>query len=129
MTRGDLEGLTFFNRPIKPVALGITVLMIVLTIFNIQEDGIFGDTVLATGIALMAFTSAACLCFGWFGRGQMMAAAGLLLASITCVVRSVFALLVIGPADQTMWLSLGAGIISGGAFLLERWDVRSHGEM
>ena len=128
MTRGELEGLTFFGRPIKPVALGIAVFMLTLTVFNLQEDGIFGATVLATLIALLSFASALCLIFGWFGRVQIMAEAGLLLASITYVIRAVFSLLIVGPSNQMMWLSIGAGIISGGAFLLERWDVRSHGE-
>lgn len=124
MTRGELEGLTFLDRPIKPVALGIVVFMITLTVFNLREDGIFG----ATLIALMAFTSTLCLVFGWFGRIQVMAEAGLLIAAVTYVIHAVFALLIVGPTNQTMWLSIGAGIISGGSFLLERWDTHRNEE-
>lgn len=123
MTRGDLEGLTFFNRPIKPVALGITVLMVSITVFNLQHDGVFGSTLLATSVALLAFTSAVCLTAGWLGRLQQMAEIGLLLASITYVIRGSFLLLLLGPSEQGVWLSLGASVISGGSFLLERWDT------
>lgn len=128
MTREELEGLTFLDRPIKPVALGIVVFMITLTVFNLREDGIFGDTILATLLALMAFTSTLCLVFGWFGRIQVMAEAGLLIAAVTYVIHAVFALLIVGPTNQTMWLSIGAGIISGGSFLLERWDTHRNEE-
>ena len=122
MTRGDLEGVTLWGRPIKPVGLGVSVLMGTLMVANFYEVGIFGDTVLAMGIAVLSGIAFVLLVWGWVGRIQRFAEYGLLLAAFTYMARALFAFFTLG-VTQSSFLSLGAVIISGGSYLLETWDT------
>ena len=127
MTAGDLPGLMPFSRPIKPVALGMSLLMLTLVVVNLTNVGELKDTALGDAIAVMAGAAAVCLWAGWLARSQRMAEAGLLLAAVTYVTRSAFILLDLGPGNMGVWLGAGAAVIAGGAFLLESWEDRRVG--
>lgn len=122
MTKGDLDGVTCFGRPIKPVALGACVLMATLTVFNIIDKGAFGAFFLGDVVAVLTGISLIGLLGGWFGRSQAMAEVGLLAGCVAYVMRGSFLLFYIGPTEQGVYLSTGAAIILGGAYLLELWD-------
>lgn len=121
-TKGDLEKVTFLNRPIKPVALGLTVVMTTLAIANILDAGLLGDNALSHTLAVFAVTSAILLTLGWITGKQRIAEIGLLTAAAVNVARSSFLLFTFGPGQQSVWLSLGVTVIAGGAYLLESWD-------
>lgn len=122
MTKGDLDGWLVWGRPLKPVALGTSILMLTLVVSNVTHTGIFGPLWLGDVIAGLSAVSFICLTVGWFGRHQMSAEVGLLLACTTYLLRASMALFLDGPGEQAVYLSIGAAVITGGAFLLEHWD-------
>lgn len=125
MTKGDLDGVTVWGRPIKPVAAGACILMATLTIYNIIDKGVFGELLLGDVVAVLSGASLGMMMFGWFGRSQTMAEFGLMAGCISYVMRGSFVLFYNGPGAEGVWLSLGAVVILGGAYLLEKWDHRN----
>jgi hypothetical protein len=119
MTRGDLDKVQVFGRPIKPVALGTMFLMGVLTVFNVIGIGRLGNSPLSIVVALTALVSLVLLNVGWWKRSQLCAELGLLLATGVYISRSVFLALTVGLSDPAPGLSFGAALIIGGAYLLE----------
>ena len=126
MTKGDLEGLSLWGRPIKPVALGFAWLMLSLTVINISNIGELGDNFLGDLIAVLAFSSFTALTAGWVFRNQHMAEYGLLAACIAYVVRTSFIMFSVGIDDAGVYLGFGAAIIAGGAYLLEATDPHTY---
>lgn len=122
MTKGDLAGVLVWGRPVKPVALGATWLMATIVGYNLFNQGLFGHLVIGDLVAVLAGSSYVLLMAGWFGRSQWAAEVGLLLACVVYILRGSFAALYVSPRNEGVWLSLGAAIILGGAYLLEHWD-------
>jgi hypothetical protein len=121
VTKGDLDYLVL-GRPLKPVALGMAVLMLTLTVVNLLNLGDLGATSFGDLVSIMSGASFITLMGGWIGKSQQAAEAGLLLACITYVLRSSFLFLTNGPSSHGVYLGIGAAIIAGGAYLLEKWD-------
>jgi hypothetical protein len=115
--------ITVFNRPVKPVAFGFSVLMIVLTVVGVTGTGVFGTSILGDVETAVSAVAAAALIGGWIGRSQRIAEIGLLLVFIVYTMRGVFIGLYYGPSKYDMYLSLGAAIIAGGSYLLEHADA------
>ena len=122
MTKGDVDGKIIWGRPIKPVAGFMSLLMMTLVVYNVLDRGVFGNLWLGDIIAVMAAVSAFCLWYGWVGRAQKMAEAGLLIACIVYIIRAAFVFFLLGPSSEIFWLSLWAGGLVGGAFYLEARD-------
>lgn len=123
MTKGDLNGFLVLNRPIKPVALGLAILMFTLTWFNIFDIGLFRDDPLGDVVAVLSFGSFTMFMIGWFGSQQWAVEWALLSAAVVYAIRGSFLLFTFGISNEGFWLSLGTGVISAGAFLLERFDT------
>ena len=123
MTKGDLNGFRILNRPVKPVAFGLSFLMVTISIMNVLDLDHFLDNVLGDLIAIMAAASGGLLIAGWLGKQQWAAEYGLLSAATVFIIRGTFIGLMYGLSDEGLWLSYGAAIIAGGAFLLERLDT------
>ena len=122
MTRGDLPNVTLFDRPIKPVAFGLSFTMAVLVIVNLADAGSLGDSVLGDITAVGAGISCAFLWAGWWGRSQLLAELGLLIAFTIEIIRSIFIAIDREWWTVGVWLGFGTAIIAGGAYMLERWD-------
>ena len=122
MTKGDLNGFRVLNRPVKPVAFGLSFLMVTIAIINVLDLDHFLDNVLGDLIAIMAAASGGLLIAGWFGKQQWAAEYGLLSAATVYIIRGTFIGLMYGLSDEELLLSYGTAIIAGGAFLLERLD-------
>lgn len=109
-------------RKIKSTPLGMLVLMATLTVFNIVDRGVLGDAWLGDILALISFTSLVALGAGWIFKSPRMSEIGLLFAFIAYALRMFFVLFTEGPFIQAVYFSLGAAIISGGAY---RSEVRA----
>lgn len=123
MTKGDLNGFRVLGRPVKPVAFGLTGLMVTICILNLIDFDHFEDNVLGDFVAVLCAISAGLLIAGWVGKKQWAAEYGLLTAAAVYVIRGSFVGLLYGPSSEGLWLSLWASTIAGGAFLLERLDT------
>lgn len=123
MTRGDLDGFRVLNRPVKPVALGLSILMFTLTWINIIDVGLFKDNPLGDVVAVLSFGSFIMFMIGWFGSKQWAVEWALLAASVVYAMRGSFVLFTFGFFSESFWLSVGTGVIAAGAFLLERLDT------
>ena len=117
--------MKLFGRPIKPVALGAALAMVVISIFNFFNAGRFGDLLVGDFVSIVAVIAFVCLNIGWWKNSQFFAELGLLLASGVYVSRSIFLMLIVGFDDVSTWLSLSTGIILIGAYLLESTDPQS----
>lgn len=124
MAEGSELKMKVFNRPIKPVAFGLTGLMLTLFWFNFVENDLFQGALLGQLVSIFSFTAAVTLTFGWVFRSQSMAEAGLLLAGGVYLSRAIFIVIYAGFIDgitvRDFWLSLCACSIAFGSFLLER---------
>lgn len=122
-TKGDLDTVSILGRPIKPVALGLTILMVTLTVSNVTGAGVLGDVALSRVLAAGAAVSAILLTAGWVTGKQGLAEAGLLATAAGNIARSSFLMMTYGPGQQSVWLSMGVTVIAAGAYLLETWDA------
>ena len=122
MTRGDLPGIAVWGRPIKPVALGLSMSMLVLCVFNTIDAGVLLETQVGDVVAVMSGIAAFLLIAGWVGKSQMMAEWGLFLAGMTMTLRSAFLFVLQGGSNIGVWLGVGTAVVAFGAFLLERTD-------
>ena len=122
VTKGDLNGFIFLGRPIKPVAFGMSILMMTLTFINVFDVGLFGNSLLGDVVAVLSFGSFVLLILGWFGNLQPLVEYGLLIASAVYVIRGSFVMLTFGLSNEGVWQSFGTAVIAGGAYLLERLD-------
>lgn len=118
MTRGDLPGLTVFGRPLKPVAFGLTLSMVIIAQSNFRGADRGTGYPLSVLLGICAAAAAATLVIGWAGRLQRVAEVGLLLVVGVYVTRAVFIFLSSVP-DQSVFFSLSTAIIAGGSFMLE----------
>jgi hypothetical protein len=121
MTRGDLPRFTTYGRPLKPVALGLSLAMIVIASVNVHgfDRGVIPPlTFLLAGGASLA---AVCMIAGWVLRSQRAAEVGLLLVVAVYITRGAFIFLSSG-FDQAVAFSITSSIIAGGAYLLESSD-------
>ena len=119
MTKGDLNELRMWGRPLKPVALGLTLTMVIVTQANLR--GIDRGTVppLSYLVAVLSATAVVTLLWGWIGRNQKAAEIGLLLVIGTYITRAAFIALESGLAEQAVWFSLATVVIAAGSYALE----------
>ena len=119
MTRGDLAGLTVFGRPLKPVAFGLTLTMIVVTAVNVQ--GMDRGTIppLSHLVAALAAVSVLALAYGWAFGHQKAAEIGLLLVIGTYATRATFIAFASGLTEPAVWFSLSTVVIAAGSYALE----------
>lgn len=120
MTKGDLDGVSFLGRPVKPIALPAAFLMAVLMVYNIVDAGVLHDLWLGDIVSILAGVSCIMLVLGWIIRSQRLIEFGLLAGCVVYVMRASFVIFVDGFA-QSFYLSLGAAGLFGGAYFLESW--------
>lgn len=118
----------FFNRPFKPVALGISIIMIVLCISGIANTGLLTTTIWGDIVSVLSGATALLLFVGWYTRSQRLAEIGLLSSTFVFVVVFSFLLLTVSTTQTSIWISLGYTVVAGGSYLLEKEDPRHHTE-
>jgi peptidoglycan/LPS O-acetylase OafA/YrhL len=118
-----LPNVRILGRPFKPVALGVTVLMLGLVIIPVFNLGGFGRGV-SSGIAsCIAAVAAAMLIWGWVRNDLRWTERGLAVACFAYASRLVY-LLLIRPMGDSVMLALGVLIIIAGSYILEANDRR-----
>jgi hypothetical protein len=127
MTQGDLPGLRFLDRPVKPFAFALALSMIWLSLLNLADAGVFADTLLGHGIAGISMVSGTLLIAAWIMRSQRMAEIGLLAATFVWLARAIFAFLAdpINSAPYGWGLSLCWAFAAGGAYVVEVFDRKT----
>lgn len=118
--RGTELPWAWAGRPVKPVALGLAVLLIGLTVYNALGTGALGDTLLSHAVAVVSAVGAASLIAGWWLRSQLMAEAGMIIAAFVLLARALAFVFMFGFNDRSWLLSLSVAIIAGGSYVLER---------
>lgn len=122
----NLPGVTVFGRPIKPVAFGFCLLMLITTVYNVLDAGALGSTVLAAVVAVLAAGAATTLALGWWASSQQLAEWGLICTAMVEMARAAFIVLTLGlPATDAVG-SMIAAIIAYGSYMLEAWDDPHH---
>jgi hypothetical protein len=123
MTKGDLEGAALWGRPVKPVAAGLTLNMLIVAQSNFRgmDRGTLPPLSWILGTA--AVVAVACLIIGWVSNSQHLAEVGLLLTVGVYVARATFIMLE-NPWDQAIFFSLAVIVIAGGSYFLEANDRR-----
>jgi hypothetical protein len=117
--------VSVWGRPIKPLALGMAVAMIVLTLAGLLDRGALGRSLWGDFVALVAFSSFMAFLGGWWGQSQRMAEVALLLACGVFTTRAAALLMLhFEVLDIAAWLSVASAITAGGAYVLERVDPR-----
>jgi hypothetical protein len=119
--------IKLLGRPVKPVSLGISIFMAVLTIFNLADTGVFGASLYGDIIAVISASSFTLLVLAWIINSQLLTEYGLLLASTVFVVRGTFLGLTLSWGRQDVYFSLAMFIISAGSYFLERTDSKVNG--
>ena len=119
--------IKFLGRPVKPVSLGVAIFMLVFTVFNITDLGVFGTNRYGDIVAIVAAASLTLLVLAWIINSQRLTEYGLLLASTVFVIRGTFLGLTLSWSRQDVYFSLAMFIISAGSYFLERVDSRVNG--
>lgn len=118
MTKGDLDTIRVGGRPLKPVALGLTLTMAIVAQANFRGIDRGTTPPLSYVVAAIAVVAFVALLWGWVGRNQRAAEIGLLLVVAAYSTRAAFVYLSSG-FDQAVFFSLASVIIAGGSYLLE----------
>ena len=123
MTKGDIDGLHFLGRTIKPVALGLSVAMFGIAFINITDTGRVTDHWMTHVLSVSAILAFVGLVSGWVLKNQKLAEIGLLLAAVTSFLRASFIFFSVGW-NVSEWMTTACAIVAAGAYLLETTDSR-----
>lgn len=107
-----------FGRPIRPVAFGFLLTMLVVASANYRGMDRGTELPIALVVAALATVSAGCLLTGWWANCHRCGEIGLLLVASTYAVRGALIMLA-SPWDQAVFFSLASVIIAGGSYVLE----------
>lgn len=122
-----LQGHPVFGRPFRPVALGVTILMlsfIAIPVFGLAESHVdSGRGWFDLFNMAAAGTSAGLLITGWWRQSLKLAEWGLLVATFAYMMR-VTHLLIEEPMGSGPWLATGVLVIIAGSYILEVDDRR-----
>ena len=124
-----IPGIRVLGRRFKPVALGVTIIMIGLTIAGLFRWGTFEDYnpfFLILQIAASA-VSAGLLIYGWFADRERWAEWGLLIGTFAYLERAVLLTFVDTFGDSVL-LAYGVLVIIAGSYFLEASDNRREGD-
>lgn len=116
--------LVIFGRPVKPVAGWFMVASAYLAWINATANGLLGDTAAAWVFAGAWACTAAILAWGWIGRSQRAAEAGLVAVFACFLFRFVAVGLERGwdPGNEGHWLSVAWAGLAASSYLLEHLD-------
>lgn len=117
--------ITFFGRPVKPVALGMLMLLAIVTVGNALglEGMVHPVRPLNIGLAVMAAAGTLLFIVAWVLNSQRLVEYGLLVAFAIHVIRGSFLAFTDGLDHVSAWQSLAVAAIAAGSYFLERQSV------
>lgn len=119
--------ISFFGRPVKPVAFGLGLYMFAFMAYNILDRGVFGPSRWGDVIAVIAGAALTLLVVAWIANSQRLAEIGLLLSCTVFLIRGLFLVLTVGFGAEGFYYSIASAIIAGGSYFLERADPQGSG--
>lgn len=125
----ELEDVKVVGRKFKPVAFGVTVVMIGLAVAALFKLGTYsGHATAFTWVqAIVALVAAGMLSYGWFHSDLKWTRYGLAAAVFAYLMRTIF-LMIEDPLGDSVMLAVGFLIIIAGSYVLEAQDyMRSQG--
>lgn len=127
MTRAEIPSIQIFQRPFKPLAIGL-IIATGTTAINAILQIINGDTIITTPIStppilgLLALISVGTMVLAWFIRNQKLYEIGLVFAVGAWAFRGIG--LFIDGGGLGFMFPIAMMTMAAGAFLLERADQR-----
>ena len=110
----------FLGRPIKPVAFGFFVAMLIIFPSAINDEGVLDGSLWGDFIGWSALGTAIVLFLAWLRRSQRLYEISLQLVFFLMIFRFVGATLVQHQPTQAGNLALAWAVIAGGSYLLEK---------
>lgn len=119
----NLPRVRFLGRPIKPVAFGLTVALLIIWPSAITNEGVLDGSIWGDFIGWSAFAIAGIMTWAWWKSSQRVTEIGLQLVFALMIFRFFGSLLVNQSWTQAGTLSIAWAIVAGGSFILERSDA------
>jgi hypothetical protein len=106
------------NRRLQPVALGLTLTMIIIAQANIRGMDRGTQPPLSYLVSVIAALAALAMVIGWVSKRQRIVEWGLLGVVFTYMARAIF-ISIYSPWDQAIFFSLATVVLAGGAYYME----------
>lgn len=118
MANDTINGVKLLGRPFKPVALGVTILMIGLIAIGLFNLGDYPHRPFQLVGTVFPAAAAVLLILGWAKVNTKWTGFGLALALFTYLGRVIF-LAIEDPISDNLLLAFGATIVIAGSYVLE----------
>jgi xanthine/uracil permease len=119
-----LPGRSILGRPFKPVALGVTILMIGLSVIPVFNLGLYGRDWFDWILSTVSLAAAGLLVTGWWKNDTRWTERGLAVATFVYLARFIY-LVLIEPLEDSVSLAFGVLVIIAGSYILESNDRRT----
>lgn len=119
---------SILGRPLKPVALGLALLMGILAVWNMTGGDSLGETIWSHLVIPVAAAACAMFIGAWWTGSQRVLEWALLVTVGVSVARAAFIPLALGWrgfGEIDMVQSIAVAVIAAGSYLLEADDSRS----
>lgn len=119
--------ISVFGRPVKPVSIGLALIMITFMVANALDLGAFGPSAWGDILGVVAGGAFLLLMLAFIRNSQRLAELGLLFSATVFIVRGTFLLLTFGWSEEDLYFSFALAIIAAGSYFLERTDPKGSG--
>lgn len=116
-----IDGVHVVGRKFKPVALGITVMMVGLVVAGLFNLGDYAHPQFQLYGSFVPFAAAVLLIAGFVRSDTRLTRYGLLIALFAYLGRAIF-LVIEDPLGDSVLLAVGTTIIIAGSYVLETQD-------
>ena len=113
--------LTFLKRPLKPVMLGLTIIMSIIAQANWRGIDRGVTPPLSYLVAILASTAVVTMIVGWAAGKPRLLEFGLLATIAAYTTRAAF-IWMVNPWDQAGFFGIAVVVMAGGTYILERGD-------
>jgi xanthine/uracil permease len=123
MPNDVIANRALLGRPFKPVALGVTILMIGLSVIPVFNLGLYGRDWFDWVLSTVSLFAAGLLVTGWWKNDTRWTERGLAVATFVYLARFIY-LVLVEPLEDSVSLAFGVLIIISGSYIMESNDRR-----